>query len=125
VLGVDVLDPAAGTTVANAAFLVKSGLPMTLISDRLAQQLGLNLAALPMVTAQGNFGPIQVRQATLTLALFADPSFPTFTIPVGVTDSTTNPFGESFLASDVLGSLFSWEISAVAGDGVTRFFAAP
>lgn len=124
-LGVDVVNPAAGTTVANASFLIKSGLPMTLISDRLAQQLGLNLATLPRVTTEGNFGPIKVRKATLTLALFANPTFPTFTIPVGVTDKTTNPFGENFLANDILGSLFSWEISAVEGDGITRFFAAP
>lgn len=125
ILAVDVVDPVGGGTVADASFLIKSGLPMTLISDRLATQLGLDLASLPKVTTLGNFGPIQVRQAKLTLALFADPAFPVFTIPVGVTDPTTNPFGENFLSNDVLSSLFSWEISAVEGDGLTRFFAAP
>lgn len=125
VLGVDVSDPVSGNAKANQPFILKTGLQMTLITDTLARNLGLNLATLPVVTTNGNFGPIKVRQATLKLQLFADPAFPAFTIAVGVTDSRTNPFGEIFLGQDILGKLSSWEVSSVEGDGVTRFFAAP
>jgi hypothetical protein len=124
-LGVDLINPANGRSAANQPLLLKTGLGTTLITDTLARSLGLNPDSLPVAMVDGDFGPIKVRQAKLTLRLFADPSFPTFTVAVGITDSTTNPFGDLILGQDVVGKLHSWEISAVEGDGITRFFAAP
>ena len=125
ILGVDVINAANGTSAVNRPFLLNPGLPTSLITDTLARSLGLTPSGLPLVTVEGDWGPIKVRQATLTLRLFNDPAFPTYTLQVGVTDARTNPFGDLILGQDVIGKLTSWEISTVEGDGVTRFFAAP
>jgi len=123
-LDVDLSDPASGVTMADVPFVIKSGLDMTLISEAVAVQLGLDLATLPEVETPSNFGTMTVRQATLELTLFDDPDFPTFMVAVGVSDATTNPFAENFIGGDILSLLIYWEISAVEGDGLTRFFAA-
>jgi hypothetical protein len=45
-------------------------------------------------------------------------------VPVGITDSTTNFFGDNFLGSDILSRLPYWELN-VAQDGLSgTFFAA-
>ncbi|MCP4659497.1 MAG: hypothetical protein GY856_29165 [bacterium] len=123
-LDVDLIDPATGMTAVDVPFVIKSGLDMTLISESLALELGLDPDTLPEVDTPSNFGTMTVRQATLELVLFDDPGFPTFAVAVGVTDSATNPFAENFIAGDILSLLIYWELSAVKGDGLTRLFAA-
>ncbi|MCP4659498.1 MAG: hypothetical protein GY856_29170 [bacterium] len=123
-LSVDITDPATGATALEVPLVIKSGLDMTLISESLAQEMGLDPDSLPEVDTYSNFGTMTVRQATLELRLFNDPDFPTFTVAVGIPDPADNPFAENFLGGDVLTLLEYWEISAVAGDGRTRFFAA-
>lgn len=112
----------AGGTLLDVPFVISSGLTTTLFSRDLAIALGLNLGG-PVVDTIGNFGTIQVIQSTVTLGLFDNPSFPAFTVPVGILSSSNDPFGFNYLGGDVLGQLAYWEISQTASDG-TRFFAA-
>jgi hypothetical protein len=118
---IDIENPPIGGTH-HAPLIIKSSLPMSLITQSLALDLGLDLSKLKKVETLGNFGPIEVLQADLELRLFDDPGFPTFTVPVGITDPNTNPFGDNFLGGDILGKLQYWEISQDQ-EGVTRFYA--
>jgi hypothetical protein len=122
-MGIDVFNPYLGHGLMDVPFIIKSGFPTSLISQSLAQNLGLDLNNLPTMQALGDFGSITVWSANLQVRLFNDPSFATFSVPVGITDPSINPFGDNLLASDILGLLPYWEISEDAG-GVNRFYAA-
>ena len=105
----------------SGQFLISWGLPTSLITTATALGLGLNPSTLPTMQTFGNFGPITVPEATLQMELFNNPAF-TFSMPVGITDSTTNPLGVNILGNDVLSQLPYWEISSMNGD--PQFYAA-
>lgn len=112
-----------GTSLADVPFILHSGLPMTLISSQLALSLGLDIGSLPLTQTEGNFGLVSVHQATLQLHLFDDPTFPTFSLPVGITDAADNPFGDNILGADALAPLAYWELYNNSADSGT-FYAA-
>lgn len=104
-------------------FLIKSGLPNTLISESTASALGIdinNLQSGPMYT---DFGVSSIPFAQLTVGLFGDPKF-AFPLAVGVLSSTLDPFGENFLGSDYLGNLPYWEVNTTSDGSTGRFYAA-
>lgn len=105
-------------------FLIKSGLPTTLISAQTALALGLNLLNLPTTDVSGDFGLVSVRQATLSFHLLDNPNFPWLSASIGVLSTADNPLNLNYLGSDLLGQLPFWEISSNEAD-VTRFYAAP
>ncbi|HEV7122580.1 MAG TPA: hypothetical protein VGN24_04035 [Rhodanobacter sp.] len=107
----------------DVPFLLKSGLPTTLISSATAAALGItDLATLSTMVVKSDFGDLEVRSADLTLGLFEDdPNFLFSNVMVGIIDpglDSSNPFGqdgsnffqENFLGSDVLDQLAYWEV---------------
>ena len=108
-LGVDIRS--AFSTQSSIPFILKSGFSNTIISSQLASLLGLNPGTLPTAQVETNFGTMEVGMAQLQLDLFSDPSFPSFTVPVGIAlNSADNPFDDNVLGSDVLGRLAYWDI---------------
>ncbi len=108
-LGVDVSSSSA--TLANVPFILKSGFSNTIISSQWALSLGLDPSTLPTASVETNFGTMEVGMAQLELDLFSDPSFPRFTVPVGIArNPADNPFSDNVLGSDVLGQLPYWDI---------------
>lgn len=121
-LGVDVSSSA--TTVGNVPFLLKSGFAHTVLSAQWAAALGLDPATLPTGQFETNLGTMSVGLANLELDLFGDPSFPTFTVMVGIAlNPADNPFGDSILGSDVLGQLAYWDLDQT-NPAAPRFSAA-
>ena len=121
-LAVDVAT-ASGTVLRGVPFVMHSGFSTTLISSELASSMGLDINTLPTRQIEGNFGLMSVHSADLQLRLFDDPSFPVFSVMVGVTDSASNPFGDNVLGADVLG-LLPYTETYYNADNTATFYAA-
>lgn len=111
----------SGNTL-DAPFVISSGTTQTLITESLAQSLGLNLASLHAGQVDTGLDVINVLDANVAFDLFPDdPSFPLFDLQVGViTDPLFNQIDENYIGADVLSQLPFWEIDVAD----QRFYAS-
>lgn len=117
------VDLGFGSFVVNdMPFLIKSGLPNTLISEPTALALGIDIGTLVSKSIFTDFGMTNVPVADLTVGLFNEPDF-VFSLSVGILSASLNPFAENFLGGDYLGKLSYWEVSTADDNLSGQFYA--